>query len=433
MTGGRGLVAGLDVGTTTIRLGLFDPASGERVAFVHEQVALEVPFVGAVEQDAAAFVAATERLWGAALGQAGVAAGDVDTLGIANQRATIVCWSAATGQPIRPAVGWQDSRTAATVAELVAEGIPINTSASCTKMAWLLEHDPAVVAAAADGTLRMGTVDAWMTWALSDGAAFVTEPGNAAATGLYDVRRGDWSEGALEFFGVPRQPLPDIVASDAAVGPAHWLDPSGQVVLHARLGDQMAACAAHELRDGEAKLTLGTSAMLDVHVGDTATPAPDGCYLLPLWRRARGGAPFIHEGSINTAGSVVEWLVRIGLLDRVADLDAVAGEGRTGAVTFVPALAGLGTPHHDPAARGEWSGLALDTTRPDMVRAVVEGIAHRVDELAAHMGVTALAVDGGLSRSAVLLESLAGRGLAVRRPDDVEASLRGAALFAATS
>ena len=444
-----GLVAALDIGTTTIRLGLFeidlgrelglgpDLGRGERLAIARASLDHSVPFAGAVEQDPAAFVAEARRLWDAVLAAAGVTSAEVGALGIANQRATIVCWSSATGQALRPAVGWQDARSADAVAELVTSGIPVNTSASCTKMRWLLDHDPVVAAAAADGTLRMGTVDSWMTWALSDGTAFVTDPGNAAATGLYDPRLGDWSAGALDLFGVPRGPLAEVVASDADVGAALLLDPDGGVRLTARLGDQMAACAAHRLEPGGAKITLGTSAMLDVHAGTAPGPAPGGCYTLPLWRRtgADGATTeeFMFEGSINTAGSVIEWLVRIGLLERVEALDAVAAEGRPGAARFVPALAGLGTPHHDPAARGEWTGLALDTTGPDLVRAVVEGIADRVAELADHMGARSLAVDGGLSRSQVLVDALFARGLDARRAGDDEATLRGAAEIAAVA
>jgi len=433
---GAGLVAGLDLGTTTIRLGVFDPTSGERVAIARESLAMSVPFAGAVEQDPAEFVAATVRLWSAVSAEAGLKPGDVRAIGIANQRATIVCWSATTGAPLRPAVGWQDARTADVVADLFAKGIPVNTSASCTKMSWLLEHDSAVAEAAADGSLRMGTVDSWLTWALSEGQAFVTDPGNAAATGMYDARAGDWSDGALGLFGVPREPLPDVVASDAVVGVARLLDPTGEMALSARLGDQMAACAAHRLSAGEAKITLGTSAMLDVHAGAEPAAAPDGCYTLPLWRRTVDGAvreEFMFEGSINTAGSVIEWLVRLGMLDQVDDLDAVAADGRPGAVGFVPSLAGTGSPHHDAQARGEWTGLALDTTKADMVRAVVEGIADRVAELANHMGVEALAVDGGLSRSEVLLAALGERGLDLRRSADPEATLRGAADLAGST
>lgn len=434
MSGGRGLVAGLDVGTTTIRLGLFDPATGERVAIARETLELSVPFVGAVEQDAAEFVAATLRLWDAVLDDAKAAIVDVSSLGITNQRATIVCWSSTTGEPLRPAVGWQDARTAEAVAALVAQGIPVNTSASCTKMTWLLEEGPEVAAAAADGTLRMATVDSWLTWKLSGGAAYVTDPSNAAATGMYDAGTGDWSDGALGLFAIPREPLAEIVASDANVGPALLLDPSGGIALTARLGDQMAACAAHRLSEGEAKVTLGTSAMVNVHAGRTPAPAPAGFYTLPLWRRRSEGGDelveeFMFEGSVNTAGSVIEWLVRIGMLDQVEDLDGVAIDGRPGAASFIPALAGLGTPHHDPTARGEWTGLSLDTTRSDMVRAVVEGIADRVAELARHLGVDSLAADGGLSQASVLIDALAGRGIDIQRPDDIEASLRGAALF----
>ena len=423
------LVAALDVGTTTIRLGLFD--GDERVALASQKLAMSVPFAGAVEQDAAGFVDASLRLWTEALAVVGASPDDVRALGIANQRATIVCWSASTGAPLRPAVGWQDARTADAVAEMVAQGIPVNTSASCTKMTWLLQNDSAVMAAAEDGTLRMGTVDSWLTWALSEGAAFVTEPGNAAATGMYDPGVGDWSDGALGLFQIPRAPLAEVVASDAVVGMAARL--GGSVALAARLGDQMAAAAGHGLVEGQAKLTMGTSAMLNVHAGRDPGPAPDGCYTLPLWRRTIDGEPdeeFMFEGSINTAGSVIEWLVRIGLLTSVEELDSIAADGRVGATTFVPALAGIGSPHHDPMARGEWRGLALDTTRHDMVRGVVDGIADRVAELATVMSVHDLSLDGGLSQSSVLADAIAARISGHVAPGrEPEASLRGVASF----
>ena len=421
------LVAAVDLGTTTVRVGLFD--GDEREAISRQALGMTLPFPGAVEQDPDELVRAVVGLLASAMRSADVTIDDISAIGIANQRATIVCWSAGTGRALRPAVGWQDTRSADEVARLVARGIPVTTSASCTKMRWLLDNDPVVAAASADGTLRMGTVDSWLTWALSQGAVRVTDPGNAAATGLYDPRVGDWSDGALELFGVPREPLPGIVASDARVGPATLLGPS--VELAARLGDQMAACAAHHLVAGEAKLTLGTSGMLDVHTGREPAPAPDGCYTLPLWRRSINGEEveeYMFEGSVNTAGSVVEWLVGVGLLTDVTDLDSVATRGRTGAVDFLPALAGVGSPHHDPTARGALLGVSLDTTPADIVRAVVEGIADRVAELAVHMGVDSLVVDGGLSQSEALLDAIRARDVAVTRPPDVEATLRGAAI-----
>jgi glycerol kinase len=304
-------------------------------------------------------------------------------------------------------------------------------------MAWMLRSDAAVAAAGAAGNLRLGTVDSWLTWNLSGGAVHVTDPSNAGATGLYDPRTGDWSAAALDFFGIPREALATVVASDALVGETAGNDSA--IPLSARLGDQMAAAAAHGLVEGMAKLTLGTSAMLDVGVGTTPIAAPAGCYTLPLWRRTVNGSEveeYMIEGSVNTAGSVVEWLVRVGLLASVDQLDAVAAQGRPG-IGFVPALAGLGSPHQDPGARGVVSGIGLDTTPADLVRGALAGIADRITELAAHMGVggehRVLQVDGGLSRSRVLLEMIGAKtGVSVVARDP-EATLAGAAALAAVS
>ncbi len=428
------LTAAIDLGTTTVRVGLFD-AAGERVAIARDTLALSVPFAGAAEQDPDEFVSSCLRLLTVVLDEVGAVGGDVDALGITNQRSSIVTWDAATGRALGPVIGWQDTRTSAVVADLVAQGIPLTTSASCTKLGWLVAHDREVAAAASRGTLRMGTVDTWLTWALSGGEVHVTDPSNAGATGLYDLHRGDWSEGALALFGVPREPLADIVASDAIVGVTVPELLGAEIPLAARLGDQMAAGAAHGMVEGMAKLTLGTSGMLDVGAGTTPVDAPAGCYTLPLWRRTISGETveeYVVEGSINTAGSVVEWLVRVGLLPRVDMVDEVAAAGRSG-LTFVPALAGLGSPHHDPTARGALEGLALDTTAADIVRAVIDGIATRAAELAEHMGVRgSLIVDGGLSRCGVLLDEIATRsGLAVVAAGDPETTLKGIAVVAA--
>jgi glycerol kinase len=428
------LTAAIDLGTTTARVGIFDE-SMERVAIARAKLTMSVPFAGAVEQDAREFVAVCVALLREAAESAGVPLSGVTALGITNQRSTVVAWDADTGNPLCPAIGWQDTRTADVVAEFVAQGIPLNTSASCSKLAWLLQHDAAVRGAADAGTLRMGTVDSWLTWSLSGGVAHVTDPSNAGATGLYDAHSGDWSDGALGLFGLPREPLADVVASDAVVGMTSAEVVGAEIPLAARLGDQMAACAAHGMVEGMAKLTLGTSGMLDIGIGRTPTDAPAGCYTLPLWRRVVDGVEveeYMIEGSINTAGSVVEWLVRVGLLDRVENVDAIAVAGRAG-LGFVPALAGLGSPHHNPAARGSLTGLALDTTAADIVRGALDGIADRAAELADYMGVTGeLIVDGGLSQSKVLLDEISDRsGLVVNAPLDPETTVRGVASIVA--
>jgi len=430
------VVAGIDVGTTSIRVGLFDPA-GMRVATGQKRLSISYPFDGAVEQDPVEMRDVSVDLLLGALADARLSPDDVAAVGIANQRSTVVAWDSGTGLPLRPAIGWQDTRTAARVAEFRSNGIPLNTSASCSKVEWLLRNDDAVRKARQAGTLRLGTVDSWLTDALTAERSFVTDPSNAGATGFYDLVSGDWSDFVVEMFGADVSLLPAVAATNSIAGvmPEGLLG-SG-VPVAARSGDQQAAGFAHGLMAGAAKLTLGTSAMLDLSTGSEVAAAPDGTYALPLWRlNAASTQPdqFCLEGSVNTAGATIEWLVSVGLLAEVSALDPVVA-GSRGPAGFVPALSGLGSPALDPEARGLIGEIGLDTTAADLVAGAVQGIAARVAIIADTINVgDTIIVDGGLSRSRQMLAAVADlTGRTVHPTADPETTLRGAAMLAATS
>ncbi|MDZ7824941.1 MAG: FGGY family carbohydrate kinase [Gammaproteobacteria bacterium] len=306
-----------------------------------------------------------------------------------------LAWDSVSGEPLAPVLGWQDRRTLDRVNELRAMGIPVNTLAACTRFEWLLQQ-PSIRAAADAGRLRLGTPDAWLTWCLSAGEAFVTDPSNAGATGLIDPEGNDWFDAALELFGQRRAWLPRLVATDAVVGRTDSGLLGASIPLAARAGDQQAACRAQGMHaPGDAKLTLGTSGMLDRCTGAAAEEAPDGAYALPLWRLEELGSAWCLEGTLITAGAAVDWLVRVGLLESADQLDAVAGSARPG-VLFVPALAGLGTPWMEDGVRARFDGIGLDTGPAQLVRGVVDGIAHRVVDLMETLDVRKeCAVDGG--------------------------------------
>ncbi|MCP4962008.1 MAG: hypothetical protein GY925_22410 [Actinomycetia bacterium] len=433
-------VAAIDAGTTSIRVGLFS-AEGERIGVEGYHLPANHPFEGAVEQDPHEMVDAARDLLVAVCHEAGVELDEVDALGITNQRGSVVAWDAETGAALHPIIGWQDTRTNGRVAELRSGGIPATTSAGCTKIEWLNNHDEACMAAAERGTLRYGTVDSWLMWRLSGGRVHATDPSNAGSTGFYANGTGAWSDLALDLFGAQRSTLGDIVSTDDIVGVTDALVVGSEIPLSARCGDQMASCLAHGLVEGQAKLTLGTSAMVDVALGASPGVAPRGAYVLPLYRSMRSGLgrqieadqagaheEYVVEGSVHAAGSAVEWLVRLGLLDTVEHLDEVAALGRDG-VDFLPALAGLGTPRQDPDVRAVFSGLSLSTTAADMVRGVLAGIAARVGEVCEVLGVEGeLFVDGGLSQSDVLLQMIADvTDLRLLRSIDHETTLTGVA------
>ncbi len=430
------VVAGIDLGTTSVRVGLFE-SDGSIRASAQAPLGSAFPSPGRVEQDPDLLFSIPLDLLRRALDEADLPASEVAAIGLACQRATFLGWSARTGAALTPAIGWQDNRTQVRVDQLRREGIPVTTLASCTKMEWLLAEIPAARSAHERGDLLVGTIDSWLTWKLTEGQAFITDPSNASATGLYDLRRGDWSAPALDLFHIDRSVLPEVTTTAATVGTTASALLGHPIPVASRAGDQQAACFAHQISEGEAKLTLGTSAMLDVANGTTPGPVPVGAHILPLWRLEAHGEqtePSCVEGSIPTAGAAVEWLVRMGLLGAIDQLDPIASRG-SGLVTMVPALAGLGTPHDVSAARASFSGISLDTEPADLVLGVLDGLAHRCAELADALGVDEnLPVDGGLSRSRVFLRRLAdatGRNIIAAR--DPETTLLGAARLAAVA
>ena len=428
----------LDLGTTGVRAVVFG-ADGRTLGSAYARLALTYPAPDRIEQDALDFCTRSSEVIRRALTEARCAPGDLRGLGIVTQRSSVVAWNSVTGRPLAPVIGWQDRRTLPRVNELRALGLPVNTLASCTKFEWLVREDAAVRAAAHRGQLRFGTPDVWLTSWLTGGEAFVTDPSCAGATGLIDPSAEGWLGPALELFEQEDAWHPSLVATNAVVG---MTDPKvfgAAIPVAARAGDQQAACFAQGVhRIGDAKLTFGTSAMLDRCTGPTPSEAPAGAYDLPLWRLLAADGlvenAFCHEGTVITAGAAIEWLQRIGVLESVAELDALATAGRPG-VTFVPALAGLGTPYMADQARGSFAGLGLDTERAELVRGVLDGIAQRGADLATALDVTGtLHVDGGLSQSSWLMQRLADlTGCTVLRASEVETTARGGAALAASS
>ncbi len=430
---GRAVLA-LDLGTTGVRALLVD-AQGTVRGRAWRAVSARVSAPGVFEQDPEEWWTRSREVLAEALALARLGASDLAAIGVVSQRSTAVAWDAASGTPLAPALGWQDARTAPRVAELQSRGIPINTMASATKFEWLLAHEPALRAAAADGRLRLGTPDAWLTDRLTGGRSFVTDAGQASCTGLWDLAAGTWHAGASREFGIDPSWLPGVTASSGVAGetPAALL--GAAIPVASRAGDQQAATFAQGAHaPGMAKLTLGTSAMADVHTGVAPAAPPPGAYPLALWTLADGSRAFCLEATIITAGAAIDWLVDLGLLARAADLDSVArtvasAEG----VGFVPALQGLGTPFLEPGARGLWSGLSRATRPAHLVRSVLDGIAQRSADLceALPLGDAPLRVDGGLARSQVLLQALAdASGRVLHRAAELETTALGAAWLA---
>ncbi len=430
----------IDAGTTGVRALLFDDQS-RLLAAAYREVLPSYPQPGLVEHDPEQIwqgvqAVVTEALAGA--GPDGVAA--LAGVGIANQRATAVVWERGSGRPVHPAIVWQDVRTAARVTELLDNGIFTNTMASATKIEWLLQHTPDGFTWAEAGELCFGTIDTWLAWKLSDGAAHVTDHSNASCTGLYDFALGGWDQSVLAALRIPEPLLPQIHFSSEVY--AHTATPllPRPVPIAGIAGDQQAAMFGElNTEPGSVKITYGTSAMIDVHVGDFPVLSQRGAYPSILCGRS-GQRPYCLEGTAITAGAAVQWLRDgLGILAEPADSAALAASvPDSGGVWAVPAFQGLGTPYMDPNARAVIGGLSRGSSRAHVVRAVLEGIAFRSREVldtlledAATPPPPVLRADGGAAGNDFLLQALADTlGIPVERPQVVQATGLGAAYLA---
>jgi glycerol kinase len=426
----------VDVGTSGVRGAVVRP-DGEVVHVHHVPVLPDTPFPGLVEFDAATMAAAVIDV--ATSSRAG--GGPVAAVGVANQRASTIVWDRATGVPVAPGLGWQDLRTVGTCLELQARGIRVAPNASATKLAAILDQADPDRSRSERGELAFGTVDTWVAWTLSGGALHVTDASNAGVTGLIHGDGSGWDPKVLDALRIPEAVLPSIVDSSGPVGPAEILP--GRPVIAGLAGDQQASLIGQGCtRPGLAKATFGTGGMLDQCVGGDrplqAVRGPAGTIPVIAWRRG-GSVTWGVEAIMLSAGTCVEWLRDdLAIIDSAAHSAEVAGRCEdTGDVWFVPALLGLGTPVWDFGARGTFVGLTRGSGRPELVRAVLEGVAHRGADLLeaaesdSGLPVDSLRVDGGMSDNPVFVRALAD---ACGRPIEIapvlEATTLGAAYLA---
>ena len=422
----------VDVGTSGVRAAIVrDDAHVEHIH--HVEVLPVSPFPGLVEFDAAAVADAVLAVSEQTLRDGGT----VRAVGIANQRASVVVWDRATGEPVGPGIGWQDLRTVGDCLVLQGQGIRLAPNLSATKVTWLLDQfDPE-----RQRDLCLGTVDTWVAWTLSAGTLHVTDPTNAALTGLVDEAGTTWSDSLLEALRIPRSMLPRIVDTIGEVGPAAALP--GAPVIAGIAGDQQASLIGQGcVAPGQAKITFGTGGMLDV-CGDTERPTfttrgGGGSY--PIVARSQAGRiTWGVEAVMLAAGSNVEWLRDdLGVIASAAESDEVASRcDTTDGVTYVPALLGLGTPWWDYGARGTLLGVTRGTARPQLVRAVLEGVAQRgadlVEAAETDSGRTIgnLRIDGGMSANRTFVQALAdATGRTIEVSPEPEATTVGAGYLA---
>ena len=422
----------IDIGTSGVRAVVVRPDATVAAA-AYRQTLPSTPFPGLVEFDPRVLSDTALELAGRVLAEAG----PVEAVGITNQRTSTVVWDRATGDPVGPGIGWQDLRTIGECLTLQAQGIRVSPNASATKVAHLLSQVPR------DGwdRLAFGTVDSWMAWVLSEGRLHVTDATNAGVTGLRLADGSGWSERVLSALDIPASVLPDVVDSTGVLDVASALP--GAPPIAGIAGDQQASLIGQGcVRRGKAKITFGTGAMLDACLGDEHPPfdyrGAQGCFPIAAWQ-AHGKVVWGVEAIMLAAGTNVEWLRDdFGIIATAAESDEVAAACETtDDVWYVPAPLGLGAPYWDFGARGTLLGLTRGSGRPQVVRAVLEGVAHRgadlVDAAEADAGVAleTVRLDGGMSTNPTFVQAVAD---ATQRPVEVapipEATTLGAAFLA---
>jgi glycerol kinase len=413
------------------------------------------PQPGWVEHDPDDIWKSVEEALAGALGGSGIDPASVVSVGITNQRETAVLWERRTLRPARNAIVWQDRRTADRCATLKqaghedavrrATGLVIDPYFSATKLAWMLENDPALARRAGAGEIAFGTVDSYLVARLTGGVAHVTDVSNASRTLLCGLESLDWDPAMLLLFGAPHEVLPEIRPSAGVLGETRGVGGLRDgVPIAGMAGDQQAALFGQAcFAPGDAKCTYGTGAFILMNTGDEPVPSRSGLLTTVGWQLGAGDesgeVAYALEGSAFIAGAAVQWLRDgLGLIERASDIEALAAQvPDSDGVTLVPAFAGLGAPHWRPEARGILTGLTRGTTAAHIARACLEGIAlQNVDLLRAMESdsgrkLGALKVDGGAAANDLLMQMQADvLGVAISRPELLETTAQGAAFLA---
>ncbi len=443
-------VVALDQGTTSSRAVVFD-RSGSILGLAQREHRQFFPHSGWVEHDAEEIWRTQSAVLSEALQTAAVRTTDVAAIGIGNQRETTVLWERDTGRPLAPAIVWQDRRTAPLCRQLAAAGhgeeiarrtgLLLDPYFSGTKLAWLLDQVPQARARAERGALAFGTIDSWLAFRLSGGTDHLTDVTNASRTLLFNIHTGQWDDTLLGLLRIPRACLPRVVASaSGADGHVRVRLGDARIPLAGIAGDQQAALFGQAcFKPGMAKNTYGTGCFLLLATGDRAQPSRHRLLTTPVCRLAGGPQHYALEGSVFTAGAVVQWLRdAVGFIPDSGAVETLAASvPDSGGVCFVPAFTGLGAPHWDPQARGLITGLSQGTAAAHIARAALEAIAFQSTELLGAMQADAgrplreLRVDGGASRNNLLMQFQADLLQApVARPRITETTALGAAYLA---
>jgi glycerol kinase len=443
------LVVTIDAGTTGTKVLVLDP-SPRVEGRAYSEFSQSYPQPGWVEHNASEIWDTSFSVLQNAISDAGASPADIAAIGITNQRETTVLWDRATGDPVAPAIVWQDRRTAKLCERLKSDGLEgeirertglvLDPYFSGTKIMWLLEQDEGLRKRAEAGELAFGTIDSWLIYKLTGGEVHATEPSNASRTLLFSLGDEDWDPWVLDKLGIPEAMLPSVEPSSGRFGEtAPGVVGDSSIPISGVGGDQQSALFGQAcFEPGMAKNTYGTGSFVLMNTGGELRRSDHGLLTSAGWV-IDDHSTYVLEGSIFVTGAAVQWM-RDGLevISEAAETGPLAETvDDSGGTYLVPAFVGLGAPHWDPYARGTYIGITRGTTKGHLARAVVEAMAFQTRDVVdamnsdAGMPIEELRVDGGASVMDVLCQVQADQlGVVVKRPANPETTALGAAYLA---
>ncbi len=441
------LILALDQGTTSSRSLLFDE-KGSLLGMAQKEFKQHYPQPGWVEHDAHEIWESQFATLAEVLAKARVDAHNIAAIGITNQRETTVVWNKTTGEPIGPAIVWQDRRTASFCDELRQQGkalllqqktgLILDAYFSATKLKWILDEVPGAREQAAAGQLAFGTIDSWLIYKLTKGAVHATDVSNASRTLLFNIHTLQWDPELLELFDIPLSVLPVVMPSSGIVGDCTII-PGARIPIAGVAGDQQAALFGQLCtEEGMVKNTYGTGCFMLMNTGQQAIASQRQLLTTVAWQ-IDGKTTYALEGSVFIGGAVVQWLRdELKVIHSAPDIEKLAASVKsTDGVYVVPAFTGLGAPHWSAHARGAVFGITRGTNHAHIARAALESIAYQSADLLhamqadAQIQIRELRVDGGATANDMLMQFQADTlNCKVVRPIITETTAMGAAFLA---
>ena len=410
------LLIAIDQGTTSTRTVAFD----RELNVIHseqKEYSLIYPKDGWVEIEPNELIASVYETLDPVLD----ACKDVTALGITNQRETTLVWDASTGKPIYNAIVWQDRRTAKKCLSLKNDGheeiiknktgLLLDPYFSATKIQWILDNVSGAKQKANNGELRFGTVDTYLLWQLSGGKIYKTDVTNASRTSLFNIHSRVWDQELLDIFNIPSTMLPDVYPSDADFG--EITRKNKKFNISGLIGDQQSALVGQRCFElGQMKATFGTGCFLMVNTGDEYHPSTSGL-LNTIGYGISDDTPFALEGSIFSAGTIIQWLrdEMKFFSDSAKSINFLNSTGDSRGVSFIPGFTGVGAPHWNSEIRAAFYGITRDTSQQDITTAAFNALIYQVIDIRDALKkdgieIKNLSIDGGMASNSMFCQLL---------------------------